>query len=194
MNNLKLSPPWQTLRNKIFNTIGQSPCIYISELIPYNANYMIKITVKFNDIAKALRTILPKYYIFGNIKVFILIFNCTNKIVEFNATSEYSLKDVSNLFSISLKNNPLFKGTIISETPPLFTKQYSGEVIVIIDKTIIQFYNDDLSDFCQNFNEVASKVFSSILIKNFPSTKKTTLIKVNFTTYDYNCLKNKKII
>ncbi|MNI93244.1 hypothetical protein D3C73_1511630 [compost metagenome] len=57
-----------------------------------------------------------------------------------------------------------------------------GQVVGIIKKEIVQFFNDDITDLCGNYNEVASKVFNSIIRRDYnPAT-------LSFTTEDRECL------
>ena len=62
-----------------------------------------------------------------------------------------------------------------------------GNAVVIINKAIVQFYNDDISDLCRNYNEVAAKVFKEITNKDFGEN-----LVVGFTTKSETCHKMEK--
>lgn len=181
----KLSPPWYTLRNQLAYTIGKDPYVSISELIPIdNGDYRLDINVYYNiNKAKSLRAIIPEEYTFGNITVKTHIYDLQNKEVPVERILEYTVKEIASIFYSALHFNKLFRGVIL--TKDFITSEDQnllGQVTVIIAKDIIQFYNDDLTDLCGNYNEVASKVFEELLITEYPSN-----IKVSFSTKDNSC-------
>lgn len=66
--------------------------------------------------------------------------------------------------------------------PPIAVETL-GQLVIVIDKKIIQFFNDDIGDLYQNYNEVASYTFSEIAVKYF-----NTDYRVSFSTYDAECI------
>lgn len=175
-------PPWYTLANKIKYTYGLSDLVQVNDLIGICNQYVLVINVFNNLVAQSLRQILPETVVMGNIIVNIVIFNNDGMIMITNK-EEYTPETLGALFNIALTGNPLFKNVVI--TKGLITDNISplvGDVVVVIDKEVVQFYNDDISDLCSNFNEVASKVFAEITNPEYECD-----LKVGFSTYDPNC-------
>ncbi|SHI81430.1 hypothetical protein SAMN02745163_00778 [Clostridium cavendishii DSM 21758] len=184
MAEVKLSPPWYTFANEIKYTYGLSPYIKVSNLAQVDDEYLLNIFVSSDKIAHALRAILPLIKTFGNIKVIILIYDEKNNIVQPEDIS-YTPEILATTFCTALYKNPLFKGAVLisdDATPPI------GNVVLVIAKEIVQFYNDDISDLCRNFNEVAAKVFTDVTTLAY-----TPNLTVSFSTYDCDCRLQKDI-
>ncbi|MDO5517754.1 MAG: hypothetical protein Q4F66_09370 [Clostridium sp.] len=182
-NNLVgITPPWYTLANKIKYTYGLSDLVQVNDLIDICNQYVLVINVFDNLVAQSLRQVLPETVVMGNIIINIVIFN--NNGAEMTISNEeYTPETLSGLFNTALTGNPLFKNVVI--TDGLLTDAISdlvGDVVVVIDKAVVQFYNDDISELCSNFNEVASKVFAAITTENYEGD-----LKVGFSTYDPDC-------
>lgn len=170
-NILGISPPWYTFANKLKNTYGVSNLVQVNDLIEaQSGNYYLIINAFEDDVAYALRQILPLNIIMGNITVNLVIFNTKGAIVKL-ARRKYNVEEIDNLFNTALKGNPLFIKTVTA----------NKRIFVVIAKEIVQFFNNDISDLCSNLNEVAAKVFDEITTTEFES------IKVGFSTYDPNC-------
>lgn len=186
MPEVTLSPPWETLRNELAYTIGESPCIKVGKLIPEeDGNYRIDIEVKKECMLESVRAIVPEVYTFGNVEVKVVVIDYnTGEVVEKESKVYETPKEVADLFCCALAGNCLFKGVVLTEGKiPEDQIPFIGQVVVVINKCIVQFFNDDISDLCNNFNEVAADVFSDVLVKEFPID-----IKVSFTTCDSNCI------
>lgn len=203
--NLKLSPPQYILREELYYTIGKSPCINVSELKEVTHGYEIIISVRcdsydfcdlrynakctneykrngLNKQAMALRNIIPLEYSIGSIKISTKVYDiCNNIIIPYEHKKYKNINELASNFCCALADNPYFKGVILmSNDHP----NDLGNLSLIIDKKVIQFYADNISDVCGNYNEVAAKTFSNILQKNFPDN-----FQVTFSTYDYSCIR-----
>lgn len=181
--NIKLSPPWYIYANKVKYTYGQSDLIQVNDLIECGSSYLLIINAFDSDVALALRQILPTTITMGNIKLNIVIFDSLGKAVNVIDTSSFSPQNIAQLFDSALQSNPLFIGTVVTdEILSSANSSLVGDVVIVIDKSIVQFFNDDISDLCQNYNEVASKVFKEISQSSFGND-----LRANFSTYDDQC-------
>ncbi|WP_052356791.1 hypothetical protein [Faecalimicrobium dakarense] len=184
MQDLKLTPPWNTLWRKIYYTLSNDQELLVGELENIdNVNYKIEITAKKMTTALALRQVIKPVFELGNINVKIVIKNPMIGVIPYpDGKTEYTLDDVELLMNAAFKDNILFKGVVVvpqSEIP----KPLSGKVVVLFSKSITQFFNDDLSDIYGNFNEITVRVIEDLIISSYKSSD-DTLIEVVFNTYD----------
>lgn len=180
--NLILAPPQIVLFERLKHTIGEDPNVCINEMKCESEIFKIFIVVKCPKKAKALASILKRYYYLGctNVEV-IVIFDC--KEVEPCCFEKISNKKefVKKLFNSALNSNCFFNRAVIinhSKRPETL-----GDVAVIFNKRIVQFFADNIADFCGNINEVAEDAFSCILIDKFFCD-----VKVSFSTFSKCCL------
>lgn len=182
-----LSPPWYTLRNMIAYTIGESPYIRVAELVEDgNTGYDLNIYVKSSEIAKAVRVILPLTYQFQEVIIQVIVHDICKGVVVNHSNEAYETPaQLANVFCTALMCNKLFVGTILTEgkVNPA-ESDILGDVVIVIAKEIVQFFNDDLSNICNDFNEIAANVFSEIIINEYPID-----LKISFSTYNHNCIK-----
>ena len=196
-----LSPPWYILRNKLYYTIGASELVSVSELQEVEDGFEVIISVKCSDcnmcnlqcgckpksnkinkVAQCLRNVIPEVYELGNVKVFTRIYDsCNNNFIPYQEKIYKNAEEVATEFCCALSGNPYFKGVILANQgmPPTL-----GSLVVIIDKEVIQFYDDDIGDICQNYNEVAAVTFSNVLKREFLNNFIATV-----STYDPKCIK-----
>lgn len=180
-----LIAPWYVLANEIKYTYGMSPFVNVEDLVEgTGGNYYLPIKVKKDSVADALRQILPLSFQFGNITVNIVVYNSRGEIVTVN-NIVYTEETLAKLFCTALKMNPLFKGAVIR--PEGFPGTIPN-VTLVIAKEVIQFYNDDISQLCRNFNEVAAKVFGDVTNSSFSPN-----LVARFSTYDPKCKLQKNI-
>lgn len=179
-----ISPPWYILRNKFAYTIGLSPCVKVNQLKQIgDVDYLLQFNVFDKNIAMALREITPETYNFGNVNVITEIIGPNNKIILSNDKKTFTPEEVAYTICCALYKNPLFIGCILDSNPLGF-----AVVVPIIKEKVIKFYSDDLSDYCLNYLEVASKLLSTILTTTFNTSNE---ILVLFTTEDTECLRCK---
>ena len=179
----RLSPPWVTQRNKIACTIGLDPQVQVGEVEERtNGKYVVKILVDDNKKAKAIANLLVPEYIYCDTRLKIKIY-APCEIRVYPRIHKLDEERLSQLLTDGLSGNPLYRGFVITEgIVPAVVGETVGQVVGIIKKEIIQFFNDDITDLCGNYNEVASKVFNSIIRRDYnPAT-------LSFTTEDRECL------
>ncbi|MGL4774682.1 MAG: hypothetical protein ACRC2K_14055 [Clostridium sp.] len=185
-----LSPPWFGFANEIKYTYGLSPFIKVNDLVetsPGKFDLVIEVSC-YTDIAKALRQILPVSRDFGGSIVTIIIKDCAGNIVPVS-NEAYTPETLAKMFCLALYNNPLFVGAVLTagKIDPM-SQGLVGDVVLVIKPSVVQFFNDDIGDLCNNFNEVASKVFTQISNLEYPVG-----LKVSFSTFDPDCMLQKGI-
>jgi len=154
--NVSLSPPWITLQRKFANTFGCDPAVTVGDLSDTSQSIMVlPIIVDDEKKGRALRTIIRQNFPMGNILVTTEVKNGKGKcwaaiIIE----NEKQLQDV---ITDAMAGNPLFVEAKLGAVPPF------PRVGFIMTKTVVQFWNDDLSDFYGNFNGVTAEVVSDLI-------------------------------
>jgi len=147
-NNLKLQSPWVTLAEEITQLFKDDPDITI-EYTDDNP-YEIKLFVDNDEKAYALMQILPTEKVMGNI-VF--------KITVVPANAENATSKAAKLFETAFEGNPAF--SFVAETDPGMLT--IPATYVVFANKVVQFYNDDLSDYYRNkstlYQEIARDVF-----------------------------------
>lgn len=186
---LKLAPPWYFLRNEIASTLGQDPNIQVSQLIPLtNDQYELQINVlNYCNQAIALRKIIKPQYSISNKIILVKIFSkCSLEIPCVSEQSCYTPEELGTILDDAFLNNPLYKGYVLTPNEASINqKEFLGDVVMIVAKELIQFFNDDFRDLYQNFNGIATEVFKDFLIQEYASN-----IKLSFSTYDENFSNN----
>ena len=155
--NVRLSPPPYTYFNFIKHSIGNDSCLEVLEMqVQEEGNYLIQIEVQDRRHARALAAILELHKNIGNENIYIEVLH-KGTIVE--PQEDYkTMKDFIKMFETALCSNRYFNRAT-------FIKSLAGYPIVflIFKKEVIQFFNDDISDFFNNFNGVAADVFREVL-------------------------------
>ena len=151
----RLSPPWNTYYNFIRESIGSDPCVKVSDMTEVSgAQYIVQIQAHTKEKARALATILALRKTFGKVIVDIEILHNGRGVSPYEPP--LTTVDLVRVFNQALDTNAYFKnvrpgGFGITSVFPIFKKE------------VIQFFNDNLSDFYQNFNGVAANVFAEVL-------------------------------
>lgn len=182
---VKLSPPWFTFANEVKYTYGKSPYIRVKDLVQVGNNYELKIYVCDDTVADALRQVLPLSKDFGGVIVNIIVYN-SSKVPVPVKNIVYTPKTLARTLCKALYENPLFVGTILTEGK-LTPEQIGilGQVVVIIKKRIVQFYDDNISDICSNYNQIAATTFTNVSNLSYPVN-----LNITFSTYDSKCIKS----
>lgn len=190
MEKVNLEAPWLSFAKKIKYTYGLGEHITVNDLIKNGDGYTLTISVRDDSVAAALEVVLPKTQNFGGVVIAIVIFNSTGNIVPETRTDyEYTPETLANIFKIALSSNPLFIGSVLTEGKlSEITLGNIGDVVIIIKREIVLFSNDDISDLCGNFTEVAAKVF-----QEFTQLTYLPKVKISFSTHDEKCELQKAI-
>ena len=152
-----LSPPWYTFWNKVNSALGNDPNVSVGPLDTSSNPYVIQVSVSDQNKANALATIVQRNQVFGNVGVQVQILYQGQQAVPVAVSSAQQLAQVVQK---ALFNNAwLVEVQFRSLTPG--SKQ--EVVFPIFQKAVIQFFNDDLSDYYSNFNGVVDSVFANVL-------------------------------
>jgi len=157
------NPPWYTLRGMFQNTFGCDPEVTIGELDISKTPYHLPIIVDDEQKGTSLRTIIRTVFPIANLSV---VTDVTNTKGE--SWQTIVIKDSTQLkevFTSALTGNPLFIESVVLPSIPGHFNFYS--VAVIFTKSIVQFFNDDLSEYYHNYNEVTANVFAGLIKMEF---------------------------
>lgn len=154
----QLSSPVFTYFNELKYSVGNDPGVTVNNLIelPLDAGFLILIIVKNRKKAQALATILNLLKQFGNINIFVVVIYEGEAIEPIE--EQLSPEEIQQLYKTALNTNRYFKTAEVAPFSP-----DTDSVFPVFSKSVIQFFNDDISDLFQNFNEVAAHVFRDVL-------------------------------
>jgi hypothetical protein len=158
-----LSPPWYTVWSMLNGTVGASPCVEVGQVNVDQNPYTLDVTACSNKVASSLAVILKRHWTWGEVQLKIRVFGPTGK--EVNPRIQPGPDPVATIrarFETALANNPLFSK--ILENQGFFDPH---NFWVEMKKKVIQFYNDDLSDYYGNKNVVAEDAFTDVCLSTF---------------------------
>ena len=156
-----LSPPWYTLQKKFKYTFGCDPAVTVKDLDTSQSPKMV-VPIIVNDKKKGmvLRTLIRANFPMGNIIVITEVQNSKGE--SWQALIIKNEKQLRDVITDAYSGNPLFVEVKSKERIPGFPTQ----VGLIMTKTVVQFFNDDLSDYYSNFNGVTAEVMSDLINKS----------------------------
>ncbi|WP_433751087.1 hypothetical protein [Falsibacillus pallidus] len=155
---VQLSPPWVTYQNELKYSVGQDPNVIVGPLIPAGGNYIIPVTVLGDEKAIALATLLKSHVEFGNVSINIVVINGDQEIVE-PVPCPLGAFAIAGLVEQALSGNPYYEDVVVKRQ----NMGGNNAVYPVFKPEVIQFYNDDISNLCNNFTAVASKVFEDVM-------------------------------
>jgi hypothetical protein len=162
-NGPQLSPPWFTVANQVKYTVGLTPGVTVGELNTAQQPYQLPITVEDPIQSQALAAILKPQYSLGNIEVQVQI-NPGAEAVKPAAVADPA--QVVQLIQTALKGNPLLVDVLVKQAGPWAPTA----VWPIFTRSVVQFFNDDISDYYSNYNGVAAQVFGTVLLGEIGGT------------------------
>ncbi|MBF0572293.1 MAG: hypothetical protein HQK69_00835 [Desulfamplus sp.] len=160
------APPYQ-LQRQLFNSVGASPLVDVGEVVEQSpGNYVIDLNISRDDVANSLAAVLLRRWVFGNETLVIRVFRPNGTQVtspKINPWGISSADAIEKHFQIALKKNPFFVATYNEQRP------YSDTNIcwVEVAKEVIQFFNDDISDYYGNTNILTRDVFTGLFKNTF---------------------------
>lgn len=141
MNNLKLSSPWETYRNKLAAFFELDECVTVGDVTDIDGGKTVTVSVTNRQKAAALEKVLRKRVEFGNVVLTVTVYD---------ASGEETLADVLKAaFAYNETVRRVMTGTDHTGTEHIF---------VICEPDVVQFFNDDISDYQGNFNALAADV------------------------------------
>jgi hypothetical protein len=154
----QLSPPWYTLWNEIKASIGNDPGVTVGDLDTSQTPYIVPISVDNHDKAVAIASIMNLHHQMGNITVDVQVKDPAGNIVT--PITPSNPQALVELIESGLGNNGWFQKVVAQ---PFYPGSPSTVVFVVFSKAVIQFFNDDLSDLYNNYNNVVAFVFRDVL-------------------------------
>lgn len=145
MSEVNLQSPWVTFTEEVKELFKNDPEIKYE----YDGQYDIKLYVDNAEKAEALSKLIPPLKVFGNITV---------KITVIPPDSD-DTESIGDLFEKAFEGNSAFSFVASQEDPA------AGPVAtyVVFAPEVVQFYNDDLSDYYRNkttlYQNIARNVF-----------------------------------
>lgn len=163
MENLKLVSPWVNYYREIVALFGDDPDI---EIDFDEDNYTINMFVNGVEKTEAISELLPEEKVFGNI---------TLRIHVFPSDKEDTKID---LFRKAFEGNPAFSYAV--SVSGVSSNDYN---FVVFKNTVVQYYNDDLSDVNGNrstlYQEIAKDIFEDHFGVYFCTDTKKNLGKLD---------------
>jgi hypothetical protein len=155
----QLSPPWYTLWNEINSSIGNDPRVTVAPLDTSQNPYSIVIQCEEHRQAVALVSLMLLQYSFGNVEVEVTVTDAAGDIVQ--PVVPTSAIELAKWVRRAFKTNNWF---VDVHARSLLPPSNSFVVVYpIFARDVIQFFNDDLTDFYYNYNQVVAFVFQDVL-------------------------------
>ncbi|WP_336787264.1 hypothetical protein [Paenibacillus sp. MMO-177] len=154
---ISLSPPEFTYFNEIKYSVGKDPLVKVGQLEDHgDGQFGIKLFVKGIKKAKALATLIASDKIIGEISIHVKVISSGKTISPIART--LTAKEIAGLYRIAFRTNRIFQFVAL--------RSILGHTFVypVFRIKVVQFYNDDLSDFYGNYNNVAAFVFRNVLL------------------------------
>jgi len=158
---LGLQSPWVTLYNKIYFMFSNDEDLDISNLIESDGNYSMTIASNNTTKLKAIEKILKHEFSLGNITFKI------NFVYGENESDNITISDIKNAFN---------GNTVISTIKTAMTPAQDELTFVLFNREVVQFYNDDISDFYGNYNGLAEDIAREIFNNQFDINYCTDII------------------
>lgn len=153
MRIVKLSPPWDIWHKKIKALFENDPDIVVGDLFEPDDDYIdyaFDIEISNHEKYIALDRVLPNVKTFGNVVLSINMYDEENE----NATTGL------DIYKKIFEGNP-----IVKDIKDVVDKTGSHHVFVRFQPEVVQFFDDNISDYSGNWSglaaEIADEVFES---------------------------------
>ena len=156
MNNLRLSPPWHSYQRKVFALFGADPQVKMRDLRQVDeANYELSMLVCNGLKAQSIRALLPRTVQISGVTV-------TTRVsfpIEQCEVGPPSQVCEAQLLEDAFTGNPIFD-RIDAQGVPMGGIQIG---YCIFRKQVIQFWDDDLSNFYGVHTTLAEDIARDVL-------------------------------
>lgn len=149
-----MNPPWATLWSQINAAFAGDALVSVNPPDDSANPFVIVLTVNDYTKAVAIASLLKARHDFGNVSVVVKV--CNRQGSQIGGVSPNSADELSLIVRVAFNGNLLLTDVVVRD---LMGRQ---RVFPVIAKTVIQFYNDDLSELNGNYNAVAAAVLSEI--------------------------------
>ena len=142
MNELKIAPPWVTYWRKCKALFELDKLVTVEDIEENDIGYEFDILVSGTEKYNALCQIIPDRVTFGNV---ILTINVVKALGQ--------EEDLEALFKAAFAGNPILKDVVTA-------KDFAGvkHTYVRFQPDVIQFPNDDISDYNGNWSGLAQTI------------------------------------
>lgn len=148
-------PSWEIIRDKMIATIGQDPDVCIHELEEIECDrHCIDVSVVGRAKAEAIRKLLPREYIYGNVVVITRVHVDHREVI--GSFGPMNAKQIANTVCIGLRGNRLFEVVVLPDE----CRCIFPEVFVLIVPKHIRLWGPDGQGF---YEELASNLFAEVL-------------------------------
>ncbi len=168
---IMISPPQFTLWRKLAYSFGADPEITVREPYGKNEVTIIEVVAQGNR-APAVAGVLNKYYNFGGIEVWVVVLDEEGNKVEPPDLTQPGFS-VRQMIETALFANPYFYRVVANQCP----SQPDRVLTAAFYPKVIQFWNDDLSDYFGYTHFVAQEVFADVMRHHYEDGT-----ELNFTT------------
>lgn len=141
---LKLSTPWSTYQKKVWALFSYDDEIRVGDLEEIDGGYLLEIYVDDPSKAFVLSQLVKPEIDFGNVKAYtkVVLMECS---------------DYINMLQTAFKDNMSVRDIASKPFP-------GGKAIYVrFNPEIVQFKNDDLSDYSGNFTDLIAHVANDVL-------------------------------
>lgn len=161
---VQLSPPQFEYFNLIKHSIGNDPLVTVDPLeqLP-SGDFLITLRVRGLRKARPLATLLVASVAVGAVRLRVQVRTTGGTLVQ-PSRRAFTPSQIVKLYQTALRTNNLFRFASIIQ---IFGR---AAVYPVFRARIIQFPNDDLSDFYRNYNNVAAFVFRDVLRRTISRT------------------------
>lgn len=147
-----LSSPWFFFHKEVQALFGRDSEVHVKDLADLGeGKFGFLILVSNLAKAQAIKAILPQTVPLGNITISITVLGPDEDDINCSEVP------VVELYNTAFSGNPIFEQTL-SKSICGMTFNYC-----IFKKEVIQFWNDDLSDYCGNYNGLATDIAKEVL-------------------------------
>lgn len=156
MNTTKLSPPWEEFAKKVKALFDGDEAIKVDDLYKSEDEagcYILPIGVKKHEKYVALDRAMPKEHVFGNITVFIQLYDEENY---------EDIEEDAKLYAAIFEGNPHFK-----DTKAVTDMVGCVHTYVRFEPQVLQFFNDDLSTYDGNWSGLAQDIAKELFADDY---------------------------
>lgn len=144
----RLSPPWYTHLRKLQNLFMSDPDVVVDNDLTKNNDGSFTAVIHCATRVKydALLKVIKPEVKFGNV------------VLKVEVVADVNEQTPAELMNIAFGDNDLYV-----DTYEIVDAMGSKHVYSVFKKDVIQFYNDDLSDYCNNFNGLVADVVKDVI-------------------------------
>ncbi|MCR2807353.1 hypothetical protein [Paenibacillus soyae] len=159
-----LSPPAATYYNEIRSAIGRDNMVQVGPLVETpGGDFVVTLTVRGEIKAQALATLLVRRRMFGDARLTVRVRTAGGQLVT-PITRTLTPQQIAELYRKAFATNERFSFVRVRR---IFGTTF---VYPVFRAQVVQFFNDDLSDYYGNYNSVAAFTFRSVLRRRISGT------------------------